>query len=101
MMMAGVLDSVQLHKVDSADQLDACRRWLGERRDVLCVDTESGGLSVYRDRHRLTQLGDLNHGWAFPPGWFGAANEMVSKYTGRIGFFNSGYDWRVLAHWDG
>jgi DNA polymerase-1 len=68
---------------------------------VLCADTESGGLSVYRDRHRLTQIGDLDHGWAFPPGWFGAANEMISKYTGRIGMFNAPYDWQVLQICDG
>jgi len=93
MIMAGVLDQVQLHRVDSMDALDECRRWLGRSRQILCADTESGGLSPHRDRHRLTQLGDLTDGWAFPPGWFGAANEMLARYTGRIGMFNSPYDW--------
>lgn len=99
--MSGPLDGVGLHLVDNLAALDEARRWAGERRPVLCVDTESGGLDPHRSRHRLTQLGDLRHGWAFPPGWFGAANEIISSYTGRIGFFNSPYDWRVLLHQDG
>lgn len=99
--MTGALDHVKLHLVDSADKLDECRRWAGERREVLCADTESGGLNPHFHRHRLTQLGDMDHGWSFPPGWFGAANEILSKYTGRIGFFNAPYDHRVLSVQDG
>jgi DNA polymerase-1 len=99
--MSGPLDSVTLHLVDSIDTLDECRRWAGQPREVLCADTESGGLNPHFHRHRLTQIGDLHHGWAFPPQWFGAANEILSRYTGRLGFFNSPYDWRVLAVQDG
>jgi DNA polymerase-1 len=82
--------------------LDEFRRWVGERRDgPLCVDTESGGLSPHRNRHRLTQIGDMWTGWAFTPGWFGAANEVITGYQGRLGMFNSPYDHRVLQHQDG
>jgi DNA polymerase I len=93
----GVLDHVTLHRVTSMGELDECRRWLGSRREVLCVDTESAGLMAERDAHRMTQLGDMDHGWSFSPAWMGAAHEMITGYDGRLGFFNSGYDWRVLA----
>jgi DNA polymerase I len=99
--VSGPLDNVTLHLVDSMDTLDQCRRWLGQPREVLCADTESGGLNPHFHRHRLTQLGDLGDGWAFGPQWFGAANEMLRRYTGRLGFFNAPYDHRVFAVQDG
>lgn len=98
---AGVLASAELHRVDSLAELDACRRWLSERRDgPLCVDTESGGLSPYHHRHRMTQLGDKRAGWAFGPGWQGAAMEMVRTYP-WLAMFHSAYDNRVLRHHQG
>jgi DNA polymerase I-like protein with 3'-5' exonuclease and polymerase domains len=101
-MPTGALDDVQLHRVDNLAALDACRRWAGERRETpLFADTESAGLNPHKDRHRLTQLGDKRHGWAFPPAWFGAANEILMCYPGAIGFHNSPYDARVLEVSDG
>jgi len=98
---AGPLDYVQLHTVSDLRTLDDCRRWLGERRPgPLAVDTESGGLSPVRDRHRLTQLGDTRHGWAFPSGWAGAAAEMIRSYP-RLVMHHSAYDWRVLRNHQG
>lgn len=100
--MAGALDQVTLHRVDHLDELDSCRRWMGAAHDgPVCADTESAGLNPHRDAHRLTQLGDKRHGWAFGPGWFGAANELISRYSGRIGMFNAPYDSRVFRHQDG
>jgi len=92
----GSLDGVKLHRVDSLDALDACRAWAAERRDgPLCADTESGGLSPYHHRMRLVQLGDKRHGWAFPPGWAGAAAEIM-RNAPWLGFHNRPYDARVL-----
>lgn len=100
--MTGPLDLVTLHRVNSLDELDACRRWMGERHDgLVCADTESAGLNPHRDAHRLSQVGDKGHGWAFGPAWFGAVNELLVRYPGRIGMFNSGYDMRVWLHQDG
>jgi DNA polymerase-1 len=94
----GALEGVRLHLVDSMAELDACRSWVGERRETpLGVDTESGGLNPHKDAHRLTQLGDKRHGWAFPPEWAGAANEMVRGYDRGLVMHNRPYDWRVLA----
>lgn len=96
--MNGALDGVRLNLVDSMDKLWAARCWAGERRPgPLGFDTESGGLNPHRDEHRLTQLGDLRAGWAFPPGWAGAAAEILSTYPGELVAHNSPYDWRVLS----
>ena len=96
--MSGALDSVRLHLVSNLDELWACARWAGERRDgPLFADTESAGLNPFHDRLRMVQLGDMRHGWAFPPGWFGAGVELLMGYRGAVGFHNSPYDQRVLA----
>lgn len=97
--MTGVLDGVQLRFVNSIDELHACQRWAGERREgPLCFDTESAGLSPYRDECRLIQIGDLHTGWAAPARlWGGGILEILSKYEGELAAHQSPYDWRVLA----
>jgi len=101
----GPLSQVTLTHVTSMADLMAFWQWMGSRHDgQVCFDTESGGLNPYRDAHRLTQIGDKRHGWAFGPQWFGAANEALLTYCrsgGRLGAFNLAYDVRVLAHQDG
>jgi DNA polymerase I len=100
--MPGVLDGVTLHKVDSLSKAMAAARWAGERREgPLFFDTESAGLNPYRDKLRMVQLGDLREGWAFPPEWTGAAQEILTGYTGELGAHNSPYDNRVLRIWAG
>ena len=100
--MPGPLDNVQLFRVDNLATLDACRRWAGERRETpLFADTESSGLSPHRDKMRMVQLGDMRAGWAFPPGWWGAAIELLLGYAGLVGFHNSPYDQRVLKVHEG
>lgn len=95
-MPSGALDGVQLHRVASLDELDRCRRWIGERRETpLFADTESAGLEPHRYRMRLAQLGDMRHGWAFPAGWWGAFRELLERYQGLVGWHNSPYDQRV------
>jgi len=92
------LDGVQLHLIRTFEDLSACRQWAFSRREgPLFFDTESGGLNPHRDPHRLTQLGDLQHGWAFPGAWSGAAVEILRDYPGELGAHNSPYDNRVLA----
>lgn len=92
------LDHVTVRVISSMADLDGFRAWLGQRREgPLFFDTESGGLSPFRDRHRLTQIGDLWTGWVFLPGWFGAANEALTAYRGELGAHNVSYDWRVLS----
>jgi DNA polymerase-1 len=98
----GVLDGVRLHHVTCLDELDNFRRWISGRLEgPLSADTESASLRFYRDRHRMTQIGDCRDGWSFPQGWMGAAHEVLLKWPGRIGFFNAPYDWLVMACQDG
>ena len=98
----GVLDRVSLFHVNDLQTLDAFRRWIGDRHDgPVCFDTESSGLNPHRERHRMTQIGDKHTGWAFPPAWMGAAHEVLSRWPGRLGGFNVGYDARVLGHQSG
>jgi DNA polymerase I len=93
----GVLDQVELHLVNDLQSLDDFRGWVSGRLDgVLCADTESAGLAWHKAAHRMTQLGDKRAGWAFGPGWMGAAHEILTRYTGKVGFFNSPYDRLVL-----
>lgn len=90
-------DTVSLHLVSSMDEAAAFWRWAAQRRPgPLCVDTESGGLNPHTSALRLIQVGDTRDGWAFPPQWFGIACEVIARYPGQIGFFNSPHDWRFL-----
>jgi DNA polymerase-1 len=99
-MPSGALDQVKLHLVDDLDTLDECRRWVSQTREgPLFFDTESAGLSPYRDRLRLGQIGDLTDGWAFPVEWVGAMSEILMKYQGDLGAHNHGYDNRVMQQW--
>lgn len=94
------LQNVRLELVNSIDQAYAFKRWLGERRRVLGLDTESAGLRVERDTLRLVQFGDLNTGWAIPwEHWGGVALEALTSYEGPIVEHNSSYDNRVLKTW--
>jgi DNA polymerase I len=93
-----VLDHVDLHRVDSIDEAMEMKRWLGERREVLGVDTETGGFSPERDRLRMVQFGDLNHGWAIPfQMWGGVAREVMRTYEGPLVLHNSKFDARFIT----
>jgi DNA polymerase-1 len=97
----GALDGVRLHRVADVETMLAFLRWASERRPgPIAGDTESGGLSPYHHRMRLVQVGDMRHGWAFGPGWWGAAIELLSKYP-QVIWHNSPYDWRVMKQHGG
>jgi DNA polymerase I-like protein with 3'-5' exonuclease and polymerase domains len=92
------LSGVQLHLVDTLDEALALKRWLGERRLVLGVDTESSGLDPMRDELRLVQVGDRDTGWAIPwPLWGGLAQEVLRKYEGPMVLHNLPFDKRMLS----
>lgn len=93
-----VLQNVKLRLVDSVADAAEFLAWLGQRRDVLGVDTESEGLSPTATRLRMVQFGDTQTGWAIPwERWGGVAQEALAKYTGRLCGHNIiPYDSRVL-----
>lgn len=84
-----------IYLVNNLDTAMAMKRWLGERRDFLGVDTETTGLNPYAPgaNIRLIQLGDERTGWAVPfELWGGVALECLREYDGEIGFHNVDYD---------
>lgn len=89
--------------MDSVADAAEFMSWLGERRDVLGLDTESGGTSPTRHRLRMCQFGDERHGWAVPfERWGGVAIEALQKYRGRkCGHNIIPYDSRVYRHHTG
>ncbi|HYE80364.1 MAG TPA: hypothetical protein VEI97_20495, partial [bacterium] len=55
----------QLNLITNVDEAQAFMRWLGERRPVLGLDTETTGLKPYAgDYVRMVQFGDAKTGWA-------------------------------------
>lgn len=78
------LADVKLTYVDTLDDLLDLKDWLGRSRDWLGFDLETSGLNLGRDRVRLAQLGDRNHGWAIPcegpNSFYGAFKELIEAY---------------------
>lgn len=94
--MTDPLDGVSLRLIDCIDDLFELKRWLGERRSVLGVDTETTGLDWWRDRLRTVQIGDALTGWTIPEEWRGAAAELLDAYEGDIVFHNMKFDLHFL-----
>lgn len=96
--MESPLEKVELHLVDTVDEVNSMFRWLSERHehDIVGLDTETSGLNPYRDSCRMIQIGDTVQGWAIPYHWFGAAYEAIGKYQGNWVLHNSSFDWQVL-----
>jgi DNA polymerase-1 len=98
--LTSVLADVNLRLVNSVAAASEFKSWLGERREILAVDSESGGVHPTRDRLRMVQFGDMHTGWAVPwERWSGVAMEALTGYEGPITGHNLlGYDSRVLRH---
>lgn len=102
-MTTSPLADVELHLVESVNDAMAFKSWLGERREgPLGFDTETGGLSPYRDPLRTLQFGDKNHGWLIPwQQWGGVALEAFREYEGTYTAHNSPFDWQFVAEHTG
>jgi len=93
----GDLADVQLTFVETLDDLDNFRAWLGQRREWLGADIETTGLNCGRDKVRLMQFGDLDQGWAIPwEDYRGAIKDLLPRYKGRIVFHNAIFDTKFL-----
>lgn len=97
--MTSPLADVSLNLVETIDDAMALKRWLGERHEgLLCVDTESGGLSPWRTRLRMVQFGDMRTGWAVPwERWGGVALEILNSWEGELGAHNGVHDYKFLS----
>jgi DNA polymerase I len=91
---------IQMHLVNNIDTAWEMKRWLGERRDVLGLDTETSGIDPYASdaKLRLIQIGDHKTGWAIPwEQWGGVAVEILNAYEdGPIALHNASFDERWL-----
>lgn len=96
------LHHVQLHLVDSIDQVWALKTWMSERRPFIAVDTETQGLQWWRHEPRLLQVGDPDWGWAIPwKLWGGAILEILREFRGDLIMHNAGFDVKMFEHWSG
>lgn len=93
------LENVNLHYVETVEEVNQFMTWLGQRRDWLAWDTETGGLSHWKDPLRLFQFGDQDTGWAFRSDrWLGVAAEVFEKYTDPMVGHNVYFDIRFMNH---
>lgn len=98
----GALDEVVLNLVTSVDEAYEFMQWLGERREVLGVDTETGGFDWWREPLRLVQFGDTQTGWAIPwERWGGVVLEALEKYKGPMVLHNTKFDVHFIEHHGG
>ncbi len=99
-------ENTSLRLVTCIDDLFDMKRWLGERRDVMGLDTETSGLDPWEPgaKLRLLQIGDHREGWAVPwEGWGGAAIECMNLWKGEFTLHNASFDakWlKVHAGWE-
>ena len=72
-------------------------RWLGERRNWLAFDTETGGLEFWKQPLRLVQVGDTATAYVFRADrWLGVVEESLLAYEGPLVGQNVGFDHRFL-----
>jgi DNA polymerase I-like protein with 3'-5' exonuclease and polymerase domains len=97
-----MLEGVQLHLVETYDDVRDCLDWLaGLNCSHLGFDCETTGLDKIRDRPRLVQFGDRIHGWSIPVDrWQGLIQEIVTRWSrmGRFVGHNAWFDVHHLAN---
>lgn len=96
------LENVELNYVQSNEDVQNFFSWLGERRDWLAYDTETGGLEHWKQPLRLCQFGDTETGWAFRADrWLGVVAETLTTYDGPIVGHNIPFDVRFTEYQGG
>jgi DNA polymerase-1 len=75
------------------------RTWLGERRPIMGVDTETTGLQWWTPEFlRTVQFGDGATGWTIPWTWWGKLiKDSLAAYEDPIVFHNAKFDLHALA----
>lgn len=94
--MAGTTD-ITLKWVQTLEEALEFKRWLGERRGWLAVDTETGGFDWWKCRLRTVQFGDRHTGWCIEWDlWKGLVIEALNEYDGPIVMHNAKFDTHFL-----
>lgn len=93
---------MSLRSVDTLDDAFEFKRWLGEQRGAVALDTETSGVDVYSKdfRVRLVQFGTASEAWVIPfERWVGVVDEVVQTYVGSgktLTMHNSRFDQAAL-----
>lgn len=88
--------------VESVEDAHNFITWLGQRRSVLAIDTETGGFDVRRCDLRLVQFGDAEDAWVVPfQEWRGVVVEAMRRYDGPMVMHNSKFDTLFIEHHTG
>lgn len=89
------IEEAEITIIDTVGDVDRYMSWLGERRDWLAFDTETGGLEWWKQPLRLFQIGDQDTAWVFRADrWLGVLVETLTNYRGRIVGHNIPFDVR-------
>lgn len=98
------LEGVRLTYVESYEELQQFFRWVGERRPIMGLDTETKGLDYWNHMGsfcRLVQFGDATQGWALSVNhWRGAIAEVLRTYDRPVVTQNGKYDLKSLKATD-
>lgn len=95
------LSGVSLRTVETVDEASEFIRWLGGRRPVLGLDTETKGLKPFSHDQfvRLVQFGDAMTGWTISATkWRGLIDTALEKYDQPIALHNAPFDINALQH---
>ncbi|AKJ72604.1 hypothetical protein PP301_gp118 [Gordonia phage GMA2] len=89
------LSETKIGFVETFEDVQEFFRWLGQKRDVLALDTETSGLSPFEPgaRIRLFQVGSVNEAWVIDAQrWPGVMYEVLEKYQGPQVWHNIAFD---------
>lgn len=96
------IEDAKITFVKTIDDVNEFFRWLGERRDWLAWDTETGGLEFWKQPLRLVQIGDTDTAYVFRADrWLGAVEQALTQYEGRLVGQNVGFDHRFMDYQGG
>jgi len=94
------LDGIRVHFVDDTEGCLEFLTWLGERRPILAIDTETTGLEWWTPNFtRLVQFGDGQQGYALDAlKWRGTIQEaLASLHSTPTAFHNINFDRHALS----
>lgn len=92
------VESAPVTFVETSEEAAQFISWLGERRPILAIDTETEGLRLFSgDKVRLVQFGDSQSAWVLSARrWYGAIEEALKKYQEPTAWANANFDLHAL-----
>jgi DNA polymerase-1 len=92
--------NASLRLVETLEDAMEFRTWLGERRPIMGVDTETTGLHWWTPNFlRTVQFGDGATGWTIPWTWWGKLiKDSLAAYEDPIVFHNAKFDLHALSN---